>query len=357
MLNDHGDATEVLSVRSRPVRNPIFLGLGTAAILAAGGATNAVLADATPTPSPSPSGSEGSTPGASDTPTPTPTPTESKTPEAVLELDVAWTQSTKTVHAGTVVKGTVHVKASGAAAAATHLTATASGATVGPACATQTGGCTLKPISAGTVFDYTGLTVKISSSKTSGTTVPLTITVKDGSAQATVHDSITVARTPTSSTTKTTHETSSGGSGNTGGSGGSSNSSGGSGGSTSNNTTTSIPGSGSAYIPPSAAGQLAPATNGTAQFPQIAPQNGQPGAAPPAVVADQAAQNMGAVRGASPEPQELTFQRLASTQAAWLAALLVAFSLLLTHIRLNKPADARRRKGGHRRQRTGVFQA
>jgi hypothetical protein len=349
----------VLSVRSRPVRNPIFLGLGTAAILAAGGATNAVLADATPTPSPSPSGSEGSTPGASDTPTPSPTPTESKTPEAVLELDVAWTQSTRTVHAGTVVKGTVHVKASGAAAAATHLTAAASGATVGPACATQTGGCTLDPISASTTLDYTSLTVKISSSKTSGT-VPLTITVKDGSAQATVHDSITVTKAPTSSSKTTTHETSSGGSGNSGGSGGSGGSSGGSGGSGgsgSSNSTTPIPGSGSAYIPPSAAGQLAPATNGTAQFPQIAPQNGQPGAAPPAVVADQAAQNMGAVRGASPEPQELTFQRLASTQAAWLAALLVAFSLLLTHIRLNKPADARRRKGGHRRQRTGVFQA
>jgi hypothetical protein len=111
-------------------------------------------------------------------------------------------------------------------------------------------------------------------------------------------------------------------------------------------------------VPPSTAGQLAPATNGvpSAQFPQIAPQSGQPGVNSP-VVAGGAAQNMGALRAASPEPQELTFQRLASTQAAWLAALLVAFSLLLTNIRLNKPADARRRKGVHRRQRTGVFQA
>jgi hypothetical protein len=68
-------------------------------------------------------------------------------------------------------------------------------------------------------------------------------------------------------------------------------------------------------------------------------------------------QNMGALRAASPEPQELTFQRLASTQAAWLAALLVAFSLLLTQIRLGKPPEARRRKGEHRRRRTGAFQA
>jgi hypothetical protein len=113
-------------------------------------------------------------------------------------------------------------------------------------------------------------------------------------------------------------------------------------------------------VPPSAAGQLAPATNNgtqSAQFPQIAPQN-QPGAAGTTpLVADGAARNVNALRAASPEPQELTFQRLASTQAAWLAALLVAFSLLLTHIRLNRPAEARRRKGVHRRQRTGVFQA
>src|SRR4051812_13870773 len=108
MLDDQGDATEVLSVRSRPVRNPIFLGLGTAAILAAGGGTSALAA-----PSPSPSGSEGSTPSpsASDTPTPTPTPT--KTGEAtppVLHV-LATATSATTVTAGKSVKASVHVYA------------------------------------------------------------------------------------------------------------------------------------------------------------------------------------------------------------------------------------------------------
>jgi len=352
MLNDHGDATEVLSVRSRPVRNPIFLGLGTAAILAAGGATTAAVAE--PTPTPSPSGSEGSTPGASDTPTPTPTttPTQQAPQTPVLNISLTATSAT-TVTAGKSVKARIHVYAAPDAPSTTLKLATSKPTTKSPTCLTA--GCPLPTVDLHGV--YRDVTITIPKGTSAGT-ITATATATDTPTGAEPKQdtlSITVKKAPTSSSKKTTHETSTDSS-NSGGSGGSSGGSGGSGGSGSNNSTTSIPGSGSAYIPPSAAGQLAPATNGTAQFPQIAPQNGA-GAAPPAVVGGQAAQNMGAVRGASPEPQELTFQRLASTQAAWLAALLVAFSLLLTHIRLNKPADARRRKGIHRRQRTGVFQA
>jgi hypothetical protein len=65
------------------------------------------------------------------------------------------------------------------------------------------------------------------------------------------------------------------------------------------------------------------------------------------------------MRNGSPDSQELTFERVASTQAAWLAALLVAFSVLLTQVRLaggRRPARLRT-KGGHRRTRRGLFES
>lgn len=65
----------------------------------------------------------------------------------------------------------------------------------------------------------------------------------------------------------------------------------------------------------------------------------------------------------APVAQDLTFERMASTQVAWLAALLVAFSLLLTQLRLGRrgtpraaaAAATRRAKGFHRRTRKGMF--
>lgn len=341
-------------MRSRPVRNPIFLGLGTAAILAAGSAT-AVLADETPTPTPS--GSEGSSPSATDSPTPTPSP--SKTPETqsppVLHVNVIATSAT-TVTATKSVKANIHVYSTTANAPSTVLKlATSKTTTISPTCNRISGGCSLQTVNENGIFIPVTVTIPKGTS-TGGITLTATASATGA---ATVRDTlgITVKKASTSSSPNTSgsHSNGSGGSGGSSSNGSSGGSSGGSG---TNGSTTSLPGSGSAYVPPSAAGQLAPATNGaqSAQFPQIAPQNGT-AAAPPTVVGGEPAQNMGAVRGASPEPQELTFQRLASTQAAWLAALLVAFSLLLTHIRLNKPAEARRRRGVHRRQRTGVFQA
>jgi hypothetical protein len=58
------------------------------------------------------------------------------------------------------------------------------------------------------------------------------------------------------------------------------------------------------------------------------------------------------MRGTADAADELTFDKLASTQAAWLAALLVAFSLLLTQVRLGR-AHARtpKQKGAHRKTR------
>jgi hypothetical protein len=374
MLDDHGDATEVLSVRSRPVRNPIFLGLSTAAILAAGASTSA-LADSTPTPSPS--GTDGSstptastTPTASNTPTasppggatdtggsPSPSPTGSQTGESGstptptptqrrLHGEVAATSS-RSVLPGQSVAASVHVYS--VPDATSHVTlklATSKKTSIAATCTRITGGCDL------------GLLNEI------GKRIPVTITIPNGTAAGNIRFSATATasgatswketfditvKKPAANTTRATTDT--GGAG--GGTG-----SGGTAGGAPTNPGALAPGSGAAYVPPSATGALAPATAGappSAQFPQIAPQ--QPGANPPMVAGAGSAQNMGALRAASPEPQELTFQRLASTQAAWLAALLVAFSLLLTQVRMNRPADARRRRGAHRRRRSGVFQA
>jgi hypothetical protein len=58
------------------------------------------------------------------------------------------------------------------------------------------------------------------------------------------------------------------------------------------------------------------------------------------------------MRGTGDDSDQLTFDKLASTQAAWLAALLVAFSLLLTQVRLGRAAiRSPKSKGAHRRVR------
>ncbi|GAB2810575.1 hypothetical protein GCM10027176_14000 [Actinoallomurus bryophytorum] len=62
--------------------------------------------------------------------------------------------------------------------------------------------------------------------------------------------------------------------------------------------------------------------------------------------------NTQSMRGTADDADQLTFEKLASTQAAWLAALLVAFSLLLTQVRLGRAAvKAPRAQGAHRRTR------
>jgi hypothetical protein len=88
-------------------------------------------------------------------------------------------------------------------------------------------------------------------------------------------------------------------------------------------------------------------SNGNAQNPAVAPQ------------AAETAGNTTALRNGSADAQELTFQRLASTQAAWLASLLIIFAMLLTQVRLGRranPATAKNRPA-HERPRKGRFQA
>ncbi|WP_131743036.1 hypothetical protein [Actinomadura roseirufa] len=134
------------------------------------------------------------------------------------------------------------------------------------------------------------------------------------------------------------------------GSGGSS-----SGGSSSGGSTTGS-GSGSGTT----GGSVSSTPNGTftAQSPQVA----LPPVAPPSpsVAPDPSVTTPESrLRGnQSPVAQDLTFERMASTQVAWLAALLVAVSLLLTQLRLGRrytAAAAARPKGTHRRTRRGMF--
>jgi hypothetical protein len=103
-----------------------------------------------------------------------------------------------------------------------------------------------------------------------------------------------------------------------------------------------------AYTPPSPAGSIQPAAAPSIALPQIA------SATPSTATAS--GLNMTAMREGTSDSQELTFQRVASTQAAWLAALLVVFSVLLTQVRLVGARSARSQtKGDHRRNRRGMF--
>jgi hypothetical protein len=101
---------------------------------------------------------------------------------------------------------------------------------------------------------------------------------------------------------------------------------------------------------------------GNAQNPQLA----LPPVAPPSPsVAPQAAPTPASrlQNNKAPVAQDLTFERMASTQIAWLAALLVAFSVLLTQLRLGRRRGATARAlattgrpaGNHRRPRRGLF--
>ncbi|MEW2353081.1 hypothetical protein [Spirillospora sp. NPDC029432] len=122
--------------------------------------------------------------------------------------------------------------------------------------------------------------------------------------------------------------------------------------------------SGGSYTPPSPNGSFNPPT--TAQSPQVAlPPIATPSVAPQSQPTPESRLR----NNKAPVAQDLTFERMASTQIAWLAALLVAFSLLLTQLRLGRrPATVRGRgqaagavtrtgrpKGEHRRPRKGLF--
>ncbi|QKG21680.1 hypothetical protein ACTIVE_3318 [Actinomadura verrucosospora] len=142
----------------------------------------------------------------------------------------------------------------------------------------------------------------------------------------------------------------------TGGKHGSSSGSGGSGGSGSTGGTASGTTSGTGYVPPSPNSSFQ-AKNPQVALPPIAAPS--PSVAPSTVAVTPESRLRG---NKTPVAQDLTFERVASTQVAWLAALMVAIAVLLTQLRLGKrrapagaAAIARRAKGVHRRTRRGMF--
>ncbi|MFI0404296.1 hypothetical protein [Actinomadura sp. 3N508] len=138
-------------------------------------------------------------------------------------------------------------------------------------------------------------------------------------------------------------------------SGGGSNSSGSGGSSGSSSSGSSGSGTTGGVIPP------APNSSFDPRNPQVAlPPITSPNAPNPSVAPGQVATPESRLQGnKAPVAQDLTFERMASTQIAWLAALMVAFSLLLTQARLGRKrmsaAAPKRTKGEHRRPRRGSF--
>ncbi|MFI6521367.1 hypothetical protein ACIBF1_37840 [Spirillospora sp. NPDC050679] len=150
------------------------------------------------------------------------------------------------------------------------------------------------------------------------------------------------------------------GSGSNGGSGSGSGGSGSSGSGSGGGSGSGSAGGNGGYTPPSPNGSFKP---NDAKSPQVAlpPIAQSPSVAPPTSSTTSGPESR-LRNNQTPVAQDLTFERMASTQVAWLAALLVAFSLLLTQLRLGRRAEpaavaeARRRaKGTHRRPRKGLF--
>ncbi|MGH3377115.1 MAG: hypothetical protein ACRDP6_20485 [Actinoallomurus sp.] len=238
--------------------------------------------------------------------------------------------STGAIHAGSTVKFVAHIKAGAAVMHSVQL-----GVTANPAA----------EIDLNCVLSDLGL-CELGDVSTAGKDASFTLTVpaktKSGTIQVKAYATSTPDKTdstPTPYSLKVTKApkptpspTHSSGSGSSGSSGGSSGSNLPTGNLGSSNVPSTTPSSNSALLPPiTTPQQQAPATApGTPQNPSDAPQ----------------------MRGTAADANELTFGELASTQAAWLAALLVAFSLLLTQVRLGR-ANTKddKQKGSHRRPR------
>ncbi|GAA1865189.1 hypothetical protein [Actinomadura bangladeshensis] len=345
----------------RSAVKPVFIGLGTAAILATGGAS--ALADATP----SPSGSTSTSPAPADSASPSPP----ETPELVVgvkakkagakadeKVGFTITAATTTgratnVHVTEVVvsaKPTVKLDVTGAC----PPPAEADGCDFGsvdteakpietfvsvPAKIEKLVSVTFSVTVEGTVVEATDETKEVKDSDTNKATVTFTPLPKETKSPTASPSRTPTKPSPSPSATKSSSGTSGGGSSGGSGSGG---------GSTSGGT--------SGYVPPSPNSSFDP-RNPQVALPSI--QAPSPSVAPSPAPGSATPQSR--LQGnKAPVAQDITFERMASTQIAWLAALLVAFSLLLTQLRLGRRrvpagAAAKRPKGSHRRPRRGMF--
>lgn len=343
----------------RSAVKPIFVGLGAAAVLAAGGPS------ALAAPSPSPSASEPASP-------------------APGGLDVDVFTKPANPEAGDTVDVTTTIEATGGAVADVRIKgirANASGVTLTGACTAPftSEECAAGDLSGGedAVFRWkleapektekVEVTVTVAAAGLDDVVVPATVsfvlpspspTPTKPPPTPTETPTKPPAKTPPKKPSKTPSKTpsppaSSSGSSSGGGSGG-----GGSAGGTSTGAgSTGSAGSAGSVLPPQPNSSFGPRDPQVAlppidaPSPSVAPGQGGVAATPQSRLQGNEA----------PVAQDLTFERMASTQVAWLSALLVAFSLLLTQLRLGRrrvPAGAAGRvrpKGAHRRPRRGLF--
>ncbi|MFI0453622.1 hypothetical protein [Actinomadura sp. 6N118] len=337
---------------SRSAGKPIFVGLSTAALVAAGGIP--AWAD---DPSPTTTTSTSTAPSNPESPEVPPIPR--------LTVDV--TPGESSASPGTRVKVITLITAEQANAADVKIesiVAKSSQAKVkptvtGPCPSPFTGErCKLGEITKGNnkaIVSY--VTVREKLEKTTSVTFTVTVSGKDIKAKTSAAKFTYVVKptkppkpkpTPSPRLTPDSGDGPSDGKSGKSGSGSGSNNSGSNG---SNSGGNSAP-----YVPPRPNGTFNPST----QSPRVAlPPIAQPSpsVAPAAAPPSPNSRLRGNER---PVAQDLTFERMASTQVAWLAALMVAFSLLLTQLRLGRrrtgPAAAPiRPRGDHRRPRRGIF--
>ncbi|MBW8486427.1 hypothetical protein [Actinomadura parmotrematis] len=217
-----------------------------------------------------------------------------------------------------------------------------------PAPAFSAGGCTIGTLDAGK-RDSVNSSVTLPKTLKRTTAVTLTVTVSSTNAAARSASTKVSFVVPKKTATKKPAATKSPAAGSGAGSG--------SGGAPSS----SAP---APYSPPAPNGTFSAAAN-TAKNPQVAlpPMAAAPSpSVAPSTGALQAAQESRLRGNPAPIAQEITFDRVAVTQGAWLAALLVGFGLLLTQLRLGRRTlspealeAARRARGVHRRTRRGTF--
>jgi hypothetical protein len=314
----------VCAVLARSVRNPLILGVGAGAVLVIGTAPAAlaVIGDGS---SPSPTASD----NAPKTPTPDPsTSTETPPPPGPPTLTAAFTHFPGLVRPGTNYSIDVVVTPhfpSPKSDSPKNLALTLRGSRAAVTCVASKSrvyemGSTVRNAK------IVAITVSVPSDVTSGY-ITVTAHVDADNADWADAKPLTIkVKKPASTTSSNSGSTNSGG-GSSSGSGG---------GSTS--TTSNLP-----------TGTTTPPVTTTPPPNASLPDLTQPTPTTAPVQNTGSSQSM---RSTGDEADQLTFDKLASTQAAWLAALLVAFSLLLTQARLGRTNKRDPKiKGNHRRAR------
>lgn len=302
------------AVLARSVRNPLIIGVGTGAVLIIGTAPVVLAATGTASPSPSDSTSAPASPSPKPDPSTTTKP-PTPPPPADPWLSLGFTRYPTSIQQGSTatmyIQVVPHIAKDGKSAKNVALQAGSSRAKV-----TFIGAHGFSTLS---YSKFVEISVSVPSSVSSGNVV-IWAHVQADNADSRYAKSLSLAvkKKPKSHSTTPT-------------------SGGGGGAPTTPSGSDLNPGTPSATsTPPQTAASLPDLTQ--QQTPTTAPV--------------QNSSNSQSMRSTGDDADQLTFDKLASTQAAWLAALLVAFSLLLTQVRLGRTTGKTPKpKGTHRKTR------